>query len=391
MTSLNRMNTNSNHRWQACVDALSDQTLQRLAQWRGYSVDFCRKLKEYGLIGMSNGRIAFPITNDEGEVVGCHHRPLGGEGGWIVTWFVVSWSKLTPLVINEPLKKNTVCTLESQWDLFALLEKLDWHNGNASGFGFIATRGSGNALRALGYCRPDATILAFKQNDKAGEKWLSRLVRAAQIKVRLVVTPAPHKDLNDWTRSGATRADIETAISAAEVKKERPPEGEVEWFPGRDFATVAIANGETDLPYEGGRLSETTEDGRIFIRLPGENRLLSEFAADLGKALANTEIYNRNGLPFVIDHLTKNLKFMTAETFRTWVEDYLVCFDIDRPKDGQIFRIRRTMSVTEANTVLASPQFLKCLRCILRINQVSLPVLRMSGQIELLPAGFDEE
>jgi hypothetical protein len=65
-----------------------------------------------------------------------------------------------------------------------------------------------------GRSRPDATVYAFAQNDEAGQKWLAAVAAACGCKCFHVLTP--HKDLNDWTRTGATRPDIEAAIAGAQ-------------------------------------------------------------------------------------------------------------------------------------------------------------------------------
>ena len=37
--------------WQACVEAFTDKHVQQLAKWRGYSIEFCRWLKENRISG----------------------------------------------------------------------------------------------------------------------------------------------------------------------------------------------------------------------------------------------------------------------------------------------------------------------------------------------------
>jgi hypothetical protein len=41
--------------WRACVEAFTDKHIERLARWRGYSVEFCRWLKENGLVVTDGG------------------------------------------------------------------------------------------------------------------------------------------------------------------------------------------------------------------------------------------------------------------------------------------------------------------------------------------------
>src|SRR5439155_12900589 len=51
--------------WRACVEAFT-QRLERLAKWRGYSMEFCSWLHEAGLVGLYDGCIAFPVHDRAG-------------------------------------------------------------------------------------------------------------------------------------------------------------------------------------------------------------------------------------------------------------------------------------------------------------------------------------
>lgn len=374
-----------NNAWQKCVDALTEDAISRLAAWRGYSVDHCRILRDHRLIGLHDDtRIAFPLSDSKGDVIGMHHRPLARNGEWLVTWFKHRGTFL-PLAVNDPLTKPVVAAFESQWDLFACMEMLGWGNGGPDAIGFVATRGAANGRRVKDYCRADSLILAFTQNDGAGKSWQERVVKSARSEVRAVTIPAQFKDLNEWTKSGISPRDVGAAIEVAEVLKEALP------------ASVSATGDDSDAAddpesaYDGNKPLETTRDGRIWVLLPRENRLLSEFASDLGRALSETELFSRSDLPVVVDHLNSNLKLLSPDSFRTWAELYTVCYNIEQPKEGPPFRERKTMSATDANAVLAAQQFLKRLRQIRKLNQITLPVQRESGLIELLPVGYDAE
>jgi hypothetical protein len=362
--------------WQKCVDAVTDADIQDLAEWRGYRVEFCKKLKESGLIGLWNGRIAFPITTFSGQVTGCHHRPLAKEGSWLVTSFSHLKIAMYPLLINNPMSKKLIAAFESQWDALSLLDELGWPNDETIEFGFVITRGALNGKIIERCTLPDAKIIAFGQNDKAGKQWLSKVVKAAQGEVYHVQVLPEYKDLNDWTRAGAKWDEIQDSIQ---------PIKETAGDTGNEGV-------ESNSGYDKADVQETTKDGRIYVPLPGkDNRLMSEFASDMGKALAGSEIYNRNGTPFTVDHLGQTLKLMTPDSFRTWAEKHVVCFSWDEPDEGPPMRIRKSMSVTEAGTTLASEHFLKRLRSVRKLNQVRQPVLRKSDKIELLPVGYDAE
>jgi hypothetical protein len=112
----------------------------------------------------------------------------------------------------------------------------------------IVTRGADNGKLVRGLVKRGAALYAWKQNDKpkedgktpAADKWLVDVVNTATADgatVRSVPTPAEFKDANDWTKAGATAADIQKATEdAAEVK---PPKSEDE--------TAALAAFESAL------------------------------------------------------------------------------------------------------------------------------------------------
>jgi DNA primase len=65
--------------WQACVDAFSEKHVQRLAEWRGYSIEFCALLKQSRLVGLYNNCIAFPVRDRAGNVIAAHYRLKDGS------------------------------------------------------------------------------------------------------------------------------------------------------------------------------------------------------------------------------------------------------------------------------------------------------------------------
>ncbi len=202
--------------WLACVDALKDSMLESLARWRGYSLEFCLYLKMRLLVGLFKGRIAFPITTQEGAIIGCHHRPLAAEGGWLVTPFAGPMVPLLPFAVNDPKTKATVFAFESQWDMLAFLDKAEWQKGDIPDYGFVATRGAMNTKRVANTCGTGSTVIAFGQNDKPGQKWLYRIASAFKGTVLQARIPNAHKDLNEWTQSGATWEQIENLFSNLE-------------------------------------------------------------------------------------------------------------------------------------------------------------------------------
>jgi hypothetical protein len=195
--------------WKTCVAALAPDPRERLAGWRGYSPGFVDWLHSQELIGLFEGEhIAFPVYDAKGDVIGCHYR-LKVDGSWR---YHPTGTHTTPLIIGDIATARIVPVFESQWDLLAFLDAVHWHIQPTESTAVIATRGAANGRLMGGLCAQDAVVYAFVQNDAAGEKWLAAVASNCSRKTFQVVTPSPHKDLNDWTRAGAVAADIQRAI-----------------------------------------------------------------------------------------------------------------------------------------------------------------------------------
>lgn len=135
-------------------------------------------------------------------------------------------------------------------------------------------------------------------------------------------------------------------------------------------------------------------DFRPRVLLPGDGRLLDDFASDLIKELREKPIFNHGGLVMVIDDETNKLRSIGQSSLRSWVENptcgNVVCMGrVGRGRES--FMQDQTLSEEGAKGLLASHRFLSGLRKITRVNTVRLPVRRESGAIELLPEGYDAE
>ncbi len=195
--------------WQTCVGAFSEKHLSRLADWRGFSGEFCSWAEQKGLVGLYDGRIAFPVHDHVGNVVAVHYRLK--DGSWR---YYPHGAKTRPLIIGELLPGEPVHVFESQWDGFAFMDK------SGERCGVIITRGSGNGGLMAGLIPSGSTVYAWTQNDKAGEDWQAAICANTSALVKRPRIPAPHKDSNDWTRAGATTDDLLSAILHAETIKE---------------------------------------------------------------------------------------------------------------------------------------------------------------------------
>jgi hypothetical protein len=203
--------SNAAFNWQACLDAFTDEHAQRLGAWRGLSIEFVRWLHSQGIAGIFEGKTAFANHGDGGKVVSCHVRLDTGK--WI---FKPSGKKTAPLIFGNAKAVRYVLTFESQWDAFAVMDKLGWHVSNClPDAAVFVTRGAGNGKLIHGQFLPDAICYCFTQNDTAAQTWLAEVTSNAGCKVFNVGVPTPHKDANDWTRAGATADDLQAAMKAA--------------------------------------------------------------------------------------------------------------------------------------------------------------------------------
>jgi hypothetical protein len=194
--------------WQTCVEAFTDKDVQRLAKWRGYSIEFCRWLKENRLVGLYNGCIAFPVHDRAGNVIAAHYRLKDGSWRYFPQGVAVR-----PLVIGELVAGERVQCFESTWD------GLDYLDKSGEREGVIITRGAGNAKLAE-VVPSNCTLYVWTQNDEAGHEWEWTICANFKGTVKRVTIPAPHKDLNDWTRAGATSDDLLQAMLSADTLRE---------------------------------------------------------------------------------------------------------------------------------------------------------------------------
>jgi hypothetical protein len=128
-------------------------------------------------------------------------------------------------------------------------------------------------------------------------------------------------------------------------------------------------------------------DERPKVLLPGDNRILSDVAADCGHFLQGAFFY-RNGEVLLVDD--GEAKRISAQQFRTEAERHLVFFRQKHTSNGAI-QADATMYESEARGIMAATQFTEQLRRLEQISSPRLPVLRGDGSIELLPKGYDPE
>jgi hypothetical protein len=131
--------------------------------------------------------------------------------------------------------------------------------------------------------------------------------------------------------------------------------------------------------------------GKPRVRLPGDWRPMSEFAREIGAAVARDGVFLRESQPVVVDPVTRRLVDLDADCFRTYVEKSLVTFRLRPPKEeGEAPQeVPVTMGKEAAKAVLSSHEFLAQQRPVRTVSEVPLPVLRADGALELLGPGYD--
>ena len=145
--------------WRACVETFTQEHVERLAQWRGYSVGLCLWLKENGLVGLYDGCIAFPIHDESGKAVAAHYRLKTADWKRHPTGH-----KTRPLVIGELLPGESVHAFESQWDAFAFMDK----SGERTGI--LITLGAENGKLVAGLIPAGADRLRVEAKRRIEER-----------------------------------------------------------------------------------------------------------------------------------------------------------------------------------------------------------------------------
>src|SRR4030095_11903038 len=116
--------------WHKCVEAFGDEHVEQLSTSRGISHEICSWLHQNGLVGLFEGKIAFPVHDGSGKVVGAHYKTTAGS------WqYYPKRVKAQPLVVGELAPGSLVHVFESQWDSFAFMDS------SGGGGGILITRG----------------------------------------------------------------------------------------------------------------------------------------------------------------------------------------------------------------------------------------------------------
>jgi hypothetical protein len=285
--------------WQGCVEAFQDKHQKRLAQWRGYSPDFCSRLHSQGLVGLFQDCIAFPVHDADGRVIGCHYRTRTGD------WFYTKGCTVHPLIIGNLAEADRVHVFESYWDAFAVCDKLRLHE--ETGHAVIITRGAGNGAIVHGLIPEKAQVFAWKQNDqknkngkRAGDEWLKDVVQSTNSLVKCVVTPASFKDANEWTfKGGAGYEELSHAFVNAKPALKLATRSGAAGDTSLNSQLVSLAL-DDDYPHPPGHAAFYGLAGEIVRRIEPHTEadpmaLLIQFLAAFGNILGHDHYFVADG------------------------------------------------------------------------------------------------
>lgn len=188
--------------------------------------------------------------------------------------------------------------------------------------------------------------------------------------VRLIELPdIDEKSVKDAADFFAAGGNPQQVVELSEVTPE--------WVP----AGPQIGSGQDDL-------QRVMADARPKLRLPGNDRLLSDFADELAQILREQDIFWRNGE--IVTLAGRELKPMVPQTFRCWAEQYFVGYRAKTVGENS-YEFDVTMTDHDARGTLAAPQFADALRHVRCLNRARLPIFEPDGKLSLLPNGYHTE
>lgn len=173
---------------------------------------------------------------------------------------------------------------------------------------------------------------------------------------------------------------------------------------GADVDAAAGAAGFRVIDKDGGN-KDDEHGGKPWIELPGVGRQLSAFAHEAGMTLAEEPVFRRERYPVAVDPDTGMIEVITAEEFRSLIEQYAVTYKLkpmspalktalkaigqEPPDDYE--NEPMTMTKDCASGTLKAQPFISALRRLDRVNLVRMPVMGADRVPRLLQEGYDEE
>jgi len=254
--------------WQKCVEAMTSKALAQLCEQRGFSLEFGGWLVAQGLIGLHETRhglaLALPVHDESGQVIAAHvrNRQKDAAGNpldppppkWQYRYHGEQSPGTRPLIIGDIAKASKLYTFESQWDAFAVIDRLGLHRGEAEWppIAFFITRGASNAAILARYITEGRALILWPQNDQpteAGkipaEEWVKSIVAlAGTVPCRRVDTPKEYEDPNAWLKADAS-AD---ALRLFQAISQAVPARTTKLPPMRDMAFAIRPENRSPIP-----------------------------------------------------------------------------------------------------------------------------------------------
>jgi hypothetical protein len=243
----------TNDLWQEALRRVDKKAQCRLQAERGYSLKQCAWLTDIKLIGIHKGGWAFPNCDPAtGNIVSIHYRT--SQGKWL---YDPLGYPVYPLVIRGKGEPTSCHDHESQWDAFAIIDRLQLYLRDD--LIHIITRGCENGHLVAAVSLPPIPVYLWAQDDGMTEKFRhtpiedrpsSRWITAVKTahngapELKVIQPPIGYKDWNDYIRldSSATLEAIQQRISDTQPETTEPeieiseedddtPEPAVEPFP----------------------------------------------------------------------------------------------------------------------------------------------------------------
>jgi hypothetical protein len=306
----------------------------------------------------SSGRLIFEVVRFNPKDF--RQRQPDGKGGWL--WKMNGVQKVLfrlPEILAAIKAGRPIFVCEGEKDVLAMVAH-----------GFTATcnpGGAGKWEKSYSETLRGAEVIIVADEDAPGRAHARKVATALNgvaASLKVIECPdvggRPVKDAADYFAAGGQACDLD------QLTQDTP-----------HFAP------EPDAP--GDDLQRAIADTRPKIRLPGSDRLLSDFARDLGDVLADKDIFLRNGE--VVTLADNDLKPITPQSFRSWAEQFFVGYRAKTVGENT-FEFNVTMSDNEARGTLAAPQFQEKLRRVRRVNRARLPIIAEGGKLDLLPFGY---
>jgi len=142
-----------------------------------------------------------------------------------------------------------------------------------------------------------------------------------------------------------------------------------------------------------GALEDKNPVLREEIELPRVNRILSDFARDVGAVCSRNGVFLLDGVPVVLQPHSDRMEDLNSDSFRTYVEkDCLFWRSIKKKGDDGKTTYEKgyeSMGKMVASAVLTSHEFRKQQRPLRMISRIELPILRKENKLEWLGPGYD--